>query len=99
MHLISPGKLKEAAATYPDVEDNIKNFCKKVEKSSWQNLLEVQQDFRDAESVGNFTVLNTKGNKYRLILGIDYEIQVAYFKFFLTHSEYDKEQWKNDEYF
>ena len=99
MHLISAGKVKEAAAIYPDVEDVIKNFCKKVEKSPWQNLIEVQKDFRDAESVGNFTVFNIKGNKYRLILDIDYEIQVAYFKYFLTHSEYDKEQWKNDEYF
>jgi mRNA interferase HigB len=99
MHLISAGKVKEAAAIYPDVEDVIKNFCKKVEKSTWQNLIEVQQDFRDAESVGNFTVFNIKGNKYRLILDIDYEIQVAYFKYFLTHSEYDKELWKNDEYF
>lgn len=99
MHLISASKVKEAAAIHPDVEDVIKNFCKKVEKSAWQNLIELQQDFQDAESVGNFTVFNIKGNKYRLILDIDYEIQVAYFKYFLTHSEYDKEQWKNDEYF
>lgn len=99
MYLISAGKLKEAAVIYPDLEDVTKNFCKKIEKSNWQNLIEVQQDFRDAESVSNFTVFNIKGNKYRLILGIDYEIQSADFKYFLTHSEYDKEQWKNDEYF
>lgn len=99
MHLISAGKLKEASVLYPDVEEVIKNFYKKVEKSVWQNLIDVQQDYRSAESVGNFTAFNIKGNKYRLILDIDYEEQVAYFKYFLTHSEYDKEQWKNDSYY
>jgi len=49
--------------------------------------------------VGNFTVINVKGNKYRLILSIDYEKQVVYFKYFLTHAEYDKEEWKNDYYY
>ena len=99
MHLISAGKLKEASVLYPDVKEVVNNFYKKVGNSAWQNLIDVQQDYRDAESVGNFTVFNIKGNKYRLILDIDYEEQVAYFKYFLTHSEYDKEQWKNDPYY
>jgi mRNA interferase HigB len=96
MHLISAGKLKAASALYPDVKEIIKSFYKKVEKSTWQNLIDVQQDYRDAEAVGEFTVFNIKGNKYRLILDINYTDQLAYFKYFLTHSEYDKEQWKND---
>ena len=99
MHLISACKLKEVSAVYPDVEEVIKNFYKKVEKSAWQNLIDVQKDYRSAEAVGNFTVFNIKGNRYCLILDIDYEEQVAYFKYFLTHAEYDKEQWKNDPYY
>jgi mRNA-degrading endonuclease HigB of HigAB toxin-antitoxin module len=55
--------------------------------------------YRDAEAVGNFTVFNIKGNKYRLIISIDYEEQVIYYKYFLTHAEYDKEQWKNDPHY
>ncbi|WP_372478210.1 type II toxin-antitoxin system HigB family toxin [Nostoc mirabile] len=34
-----------------------------------------------------------------LIVGIDYEDQVVYYKYFLTHTEYDKGKWKNDFYF
>jgi len=40
-----------------------------------------------------------KGNKYRLILSINYEKQIIYIKYILTHAEYDKETWKNDCYF
>ncbi len=99
MHLISAGKLQQAASKYPDVTKTIKAFCQTIKRAKWKNLIELQQAYREAEAVGNFTVLNIKGNKYRLILDIDYEEQVAYFKYFLTHAEYDKEQWKNDPYF
>ena len=40
-----------------------------------------------------------KGNKYRLILSINYEQQIIYIKYVLTYAEYDKENWKNDDYF
>ena len=77
MHLISARRVKEAAARYPDVDKVIKDFCKKVEQVEWENLIDVQQDYRDAESVGNFTVINIKGNKYRMILSIEYQEQIA----------------------
>jgi mRNA interferase HigB len=68
-------------------------------KSDWSNLVEVQAILPKAEAVGNFTVFNIKGNKYRLIVGIDYEKQVIYIKYVLTHAEYDQEKWKDDPYF
>ncbi|MBW4622152.1 MAG: type II toxin-antitoxin system HigB family toxin [Cyanosarcina radialis HA8281-LM2] len=51
---------------------------------NWQNLEEVKQSFSSAEAVGNFTVFNIKGNRYRLILFINYQKQIAFFKNFLT---------------
>ena len=71
----------------------------KHKKKLGQNLEQVRKNYREAESVGNFTVFNLKGNHYRLIVGINYETQTIYYKYFLTHSEYDKERWKNDPYF
>ena len=99
MHLISAGRLKEAMSEYSDAVEIVKNFAKKVGLSSWQNLIEVQADYQSAEAVGNFTVFNIKGNRYRIILSIDYEAQIAYFKYFLTHAEYSKDDWKNDPYY
>ena len=99
MHLISAGKLKQSASKYPDATIPIKAFCKIIQQAQWQNLLDVQQVYRDAEAVGSFTVFNIKGNKYRLILDLDYSEQVAYFKYFLTHAQYDKDKWKNDPYY
>nr|WP_232432329.1 type II toxin-antitoxin system HigB family toxin [Chamaesiphon minutus] len=59
----------------------------------------MRQIYRSADAVGNFTVFNIKGNNYRLIVGIDYEDMTIYYKYLLTHTEYDQEKWKNDPYF
>lgn len=99
MHLISIRNLRDDASQYPDVKSEIDTLKKKFKNAKWHNLEDVRKEFRDAEAVGNFTVFNIKGNKYRLILGINYEDQTIFYKNFLTHAEYDKDQWKNDAYF
>ena len=99
MHLISFGKLKAEAIKFPDVSRQIQDWHNSIKNADWKNLEELQQVHTSAEAVGNFTVFNVKGNAYRLIVDIDYEEAIIYFKYFLTHAEYDKEKWKNDPYF
>jgi mRNA interferase HigB len=99
MHLISIRNLRVDTARYPDIKKRVNNWYTTVSKANWNNLEDVRQIYRDAEAVGNFTVFNIKGNDYRLIVGIDYENQTVYYKYFLTHAKYDKDRWKNDPYF
>jgi mRNA interferase HigB len=99
MHLISIRNLRTIAAQYPDALKQIEDWYTTVKKSDWQSLPDIRQIYRDADAVGNFVVFNIKGNNYRLIVGIDYVDQTVYFKYFLTHAEYDKDKWKNDPYF
>ena len=47
-------------------------------------------------AVGQFTVFNIGGNKYRLIVEVKYDRQVIYVKHVLTHKDYDKDAWKKD---
>lgn len=97
MHLISIRNLLADTAKYSDVRKKIDNWYGVVKQASWKNLEEVRSVYRDAEAVGNFTVFNIKS--YRLIVGIDYESQTVYYKYFLTHADYDKGKWKDDPYF
>jgi mRNA interferase HigB len=99
MHLISISNLRQDAASYSDVQKQLKEWYDIVRTAEWQSLIDVQATYREAESVSNFTVFNIKGNRYRLIVSIDYEAQLVYYKYFLTHAEYDKEQWKNDPHY
>ncbi len=52
--------------------------------------------FPNADSVGECTVFNIDGNKYRLITKINYKTKIVYIRFVLTHLEYDKDKWKDD---
>jgi mRNA interferase HigB len=55
--------------------------------------------FSSADGVKNLTVFNIGGNKYRLIALVDYKYQKVFVRAVMTHSEYDKEDWKNDSWF
>jgi mRNA interferase HigB len=99
MHVISYRSLREYTEIHADCRDALDNWYKVASKADWSNLVEVQSVFPKAEAVSNFTVFNIKGNKYRLIVSIDYEKQLIHIKYIFTHAEYDQEEWKNDPYF
>lgn len=44
--------------------------------------------------VGPLAIFNIKGNRYRLIVRVVFELKRIYVKEFLTHAEYDKGAWK-----
>jgi len=50
----------------------------------------------DGVTVGpnTYTVFNIAGNKFRLIVKIEYRYRAIYVKDVLTHAEYDKGRWK-----
>jgi mRNA interferase HigB len=99
MHLISIRNLRQDSSRYPHLKKAIDEWYSILRKAQWQSLEDVRRIYRDAEAVGNFTVFNIKGNDFRLIVGIDYENQVVYYKHLLTHADYNKDRWKNDPYF
>lgn len=99
MHLIKIRDLRDDAAKYPDAAEQVESWYRVVKSKSWRYLDEVRQNYPTADAVGRFTVFDIKHNTYRLIVSIDYESQTVYYKYFLTHAEYDKENWKKDPFF
>lgn len=65
-----------------------------AKRARWQHLADVREDFAHADVVGEYTVFNIAGNKYRLIVAIKYRHQIVYIRHILTHADYDKEKWK-----
>jgi mRNA interferase HigB len=59
-------------------------------KASWQTPQEVKAQFRSASVLkGGRVVFDIAGNKYRLVVSIDYERQTSFVKFIGTHERYD----------
>ena len=49
---------------------------------------------RVGAGTGTLTVFNVCGNKYRLVVRINYRFQLINIRAVLTHVEYDKGKWK-----
>jgi mRNA interferase HigB len=99
VHVLSRKNLIFFCETHADSCDALFSWYRSASKAQWQNLVEVQALYPTAEAVGNFTIFNIKGNKYRLIVDIQYSSQQIFIKYIFTHAEYDKDKWKNDPYF
>lgn len=94
MHIISKRALVEAEHRHRELEGALDAWFRIAKRASWTSLNDVRKTFRDTDEVDGKTVFNIKGDKFRLITGINYRSQTIFIKEVLTHAEYDKEGWK-----
>jgi mRNA interferase HigB len=94
LRVISRLRLREFWTVHADAEDALRTWYAVARKAKWRKLVEVQESYAAAEAVGDFTVFNIKGNRYRLIAKVEYRLQIIFVKCILTHAEYDKGKWK-----
>ena len=71
-----------------------------VESLDWHSLDDVRKLYPGADGVRLrskhvVTIFNVKGNEYRLLTSIDFEIGTVEALDVLTHAEYDKNLWKD----
>ncbi len=66
-------------------------WYREVAKADWSAPAEVKQQFRNASILKDGRVVfNIAGNKYRLVVWINYAYRVVYIRFIGTHREYDQ---------
>lgn len=74
-----------------DSEGHLKAWYHEAKQATWNNPNEIKQQYRSASIVGdNRVVFNICGNKYRLIVKINYKTQWIFIRFVGTHKEYDR---------
>lgn len=94
MHLITKKTLKIFWLENPDSRTALERWSRIIEKNNFDNFSQLRETFPSADLVGNLTVFNIGGNKYRLIAAIHFNRQKVYIRNVLTHKEYDKGEWK-----
>ncbi len=94
MHVISRKALREFWEKYPDSKAPLVRWFKIMDKQNFGNFAELRAVFPTADQVGDLTVFNIGGNKYRLIASIHFNRGKVYVRHVFTHAEYDKGDWE-----
>ena len=91
MVIISKAILREFGLLHPDAAEAINAWYQIVKAADWERLSDVRQAANSIDYVGNDRfVFNIKGNRYRLVVMIFFDIRTVFVRFVGTHSEYDK---------
>jgi mRNA interferase HigB len=90
MHLVSVPPLLVFAKRHPASKQAILTWCDEVKKAGWKQPSEIKTQFATASILKNRRVVfNLKGNDYRIVVAVAYNMGFVYVKFIGTHVEYD----------
>ncbi len=93
MRIIALSTLKnfwEDNPEYLDAKEPTLTWHKHALKADWKDPAAVKADFGNASILQDGRVVfNIAGNKYRLIVWINYPYRVVYIRFIGTHRQYD----------
>jgi mRNA interferase HigB len=91
MRVISRKWLNGLAKRHPDAKPGLDAWFHEAEEADWANPVQVKEQYATASILKNGRVVfNIAGNKYRLVVRINYAYRVVYIRFAGTHSEYDR---------
>ncbi len=91
MRIIARRSLREFRQRHLDSEQALKAWFAEVETAAWKTSAAVKAKCASASILGGERIIfNICGNKYRLIVGINYIVGVVFIKFIGTHRAYDR---------
>lgn len=94
MRVISRRAIREFAERHPEAFEPLIRWAKITETVVWRTPADLRRTFHTADFVGDLSVFDVGGNKYRLIAFVHYRRRAVYIKKVLTHKEYEKGAWK-----
>ncbi len=92
MRIISKRTLREfwAVPQFSNAKSPLEAWYEEVSKANWNTPQDIKAKYRSASILkNNRVVFNIAGNKYRLIVSVDYIRQAFFVKFIGTHEQYD----------
>jgi len=93
MHIISRKTLKlfYEQPDYRDAKGTLESWYYEVCHEEWKKPSDVKKKYRSASVLkGNRIVFNISGNKYRLVVKINYSLKIVFIRFVGTHEAYDQ---------
>lgn len=90
MRIISRRTLREFWEKHPKAQRPLQAWYADTKQAHWESPNDIKETYRNASIVANNRVVfNIKGNDYRLVAAINYDLEVLYIRFIGTHKDYD----------
>lgn len=93
MHVISRKTLNAFWQRNRDAQKPLEAWYKIASKQDWSSIQDVRRAFPHADAIQKdgkvYTCFNIAGNRYRLIVGINYLSHTIFIKACLRHKDYD----------
>ena len=91
MRIIAKRTLQEFWKQHPATETPLKLRYYHVKSTKWHSANDVIKQYPIARSIGNTRfIFKIKGNRYRLIVRINFDHQLVLIRFIGSHQAYDK---------
>src|SRR5512134_3844488 len=91
MHVISRKTIKDFWDRHSDAEQPLRAWFTETTSATWHGPADIKNRYPTASFLtDNRVVFNIKGNRYRLVVHVRYDLGRVYIRFAGTHAEYDK---------
>ena len=94
MRVIARSAIREfldSDSSHVDSKEALEAWYQHTLKADWSTPAELKEQFKSASILQDGRVVfNIAGNKYRLVVWINYAYRVVYIRFIGTHKQYDK---------
>ena len=93
MHIIKRKTLVEfyQRPGHEDAKKALEAWFYEADHAQWSSPVEIKSKYGSASILkDNKVVFNIAGNKYRLVVRINYDSKTVFIRFIGTHKEYDK---------
>jgi mRNA interferase HigB len=92
MRIIALSTIKKfwLCSDYQDAKEPLLSWFRHVASVMWEGQSDLKLDYRNASILKDGRVVfNIAGNKYRLVVWINYPYGIIYIRFIGTHKQYD----------
>lgn len=90
-NIIARKTLNSYCELYPVASNALRKWYHEMESAEFASFNDLKQQYANASIVADDRVIfNIQGNKYRLIVRMNFTYKAIQIKWFGTHAEYDK---------
>jgi mRNA interferase HigB len=91
MHIITRSRLTAFGKGHADTAKPLRDWARVVRRKRYAKSADVRADFPSVDFLGRYrAVFDIRGNEYRLVVDMRFDLGRVYVRHVVTHREYDR---------